>query len=75
MVGKDARLVSGMDVKLDTGAKFLLCTGACAIVENLEEGAECGGVDFGSARGCTSGDLCGSGVGAIWRGSAVCVLS
>jgi hypothetical protein len=75
MVGNDARLVSGIDVKLDTGTIFLLCTGACAIVENLEEGTACGGVDFGSVRGFASGDLCGSGVGAIWRGSAVCVLS
>jgi hypothetical protein len=71
----DARLVSGMDGKLDTGTRGLPCAGACAMLENLDEGAECGGVVFGTASGFTSGDLCNSGVGAIWRGSPVCVLS
>jgi hypothetical protein len=45
------------------------------MVENLDAGVECGGVVFGSASGFTRGDLGSSGVGAIWRGSAVCVLS
>lgn len=71
----EAKLVSGMVEKLDTGTKGLPCNGACAILENLDGGADCGGVDLGSASGFTSGDLCNSGVGAIWRGSAVCVLS
>jgi hypothetical protein len=35
------------------------------MVENLDEGAECGGVVFGSASEFRSGDLCNSGVGAI----------
>jgi hypothetical protein len=71
----EARLVSGIEGKVDTGTKGLPCTGACAMVENLDAGTACGGVVLGSASGFTSGDLCSSGVGAIWRGSAVCVLS
>jgi hypothetical protein len=61
--------------KLDTGPGGLPLAGACAIVENLDADTECGGVVLGSASEFTSGDLCSSGVGAIWRGSAVCVLS
>jgi hypothetical protein len=45
------------------------------MVENRVDGVECGGVVFGSASELRRGELCSSGVGAIWRGRAVCVLS
>lgn len=52
----------------------LLCTGAWAIVENLEEGVECGGDNFGCTSGFGGGDPC-SGVGAMGRIGPACVLS